>query len=107
MTKFKQFHLKNEMLVANGLANFVGVFFVNAILYVAEGFPADKQMWQQPIPYWVDALFTPFAFSFVAIMTMLYEKPIRRYLNLSFKKTSIPQNLEATARQRLLNEPFV
>jgi len=107
MTKFKLFHLKNEMLVANGLANFVGVFFVNAMLFVAEGFPADKQMWQQPIPYWVDALFTPFAFSFVAVMTLLYEKPIRRYLNLSFKKASIPQDLETTARQRLLNEPFV
>ena len=107
MTKFKLFHLKNEMLVANGLANFVGVFFVNAMLFVAEGFPEDKQMWQQPIPYWVDALFTPFAFSFVAVMTLLYEKPIRRYLNLSFKKASIPQDLETTARQRLLNEPFV
>jgi sigma-B regulation protein RsbU (phosphoserine phosphatase) len=107
MTKFKLFHLKNEMLVANGLANFVGVFFVNAMLYVAEGFPADKQMWQQPIPYWVDALFTPFAFSFVTIMTLLYEKPIRRYLNLSFKKAPISQDLETMSRQRLLNEPFV
>ncbi len=95
------------MLVANGLANFVGVFFVNAMLYAAEGFPADKQMWQQPIPYWVDALFTPLAFIFVATMTLLYEKPIRRYLDLSFKKASIPRDLETTARQRLLNEPFV
>jgi sigma-B regulation protein RsbU (phosphoserine phosphatase) len=107
MTKFKQFHLKNEMLAANALANFVGVFFVNAMLYVAEGFPADKQMWQQPVPFWVDTLFTPFAFSFVAVMTLLYEKPIRRYLDLTFRKDAIPQNLETTARQRLLNEPFV
>ena len=95
------------MLVANGLANFVGVVFVNAMLYVAEGFPADKEMWQQPIPYWVDALFTPIAFFFVAVMTLLYEKPIRRYLNLSFKQAAIPRDLETTARQRLLNEPFV
>ena len=107
MTKLKHFHLRNEMLVANGLANFVGVFFVNAMLWVAEGFPADKQMWQQGLPYWVDALFTPFAFSFVAVMTLLYEKPIRRYLSLSFKQASIPQDLETTAQQRLLNEPFV
>ena len=107
MTKFKQFHLKNEMLAANALANFVGVFFVNAMLYVAEGFPADKQMWQQPVPFWVDALFTPFAFSFVAVMTLLYEKPIRRYLDLTFRKDDIPRDLETTARQRLLNEPFV
>jgi sigma-B regulation protein RsbU (phosphoserine phosphatase) len=106
MTKFKRFHLKNEMLVANGLANFIGVFFVNAMLFVAEGFPADKQMWQQPIPYWVDALFTPLAFSFVWAMTVLYEKPIRRYLNLLFEQAPISRDLESKARQRLLNEPF-
>ena len=106
MTKFKLFHLKNAMLIANFLANFIGVFFVNAMSLVAEGFP-DKQMWQHPLPYWVDALFTPLAFSFVGAMTVLYEKPIRRYLNLSFKRASIPKNLEAKARQRLLNAPFV
>ncbi len=106
MTKFKQLHLKNEMLVANFLANFIGVFFVNAMLYVAEGYP-DSQLWQHGVPYWVDALFTPFAFTFVGVMTLLYEKPIRRYLNLSFKQSSIPRDLEATARRRLLNEPFV
>jgi sigma-B regulation protein RsbU (phosphoserine phosphatase) len=106
MTKFKLFHLKNEMLVANFLANFIGLFFVNAMLFVAEGIP-NQQMWQQGLPYWVDALFTPFAFSFVVVMTLLYEKPIRRYLNLSFKKASISQDLETKARRRLLNEPFV
>ena len=107
MTKYRHFHLKNEMLVANFLANFVGVFFVNAMLYVAEGFTADRQVWQQPIPFWVDALFTPFAFSFVTVMTLLYEQPIRQYLNLSFKKASISQDLETMARRRLLNEPFI
>ena len=106
MTKFKLFHLKNEMLVANFLANFIGVFFANAMLYMAEGFP-DKQMWQHPLFYWVDALFTPFAFTFVGVMTLFYEKPIRRYLNLSFKQTAIPRDLESKARQRLLNAPFV
>jgi sigma-B regulation protein RsbU (phosphoserine phosphatase) len=106
MTKFKRFHLKNEMLVANFLANFIGVFFVNAMLFVAEGYP-DRQMWQHGFPYWVDALFTPFAFSFVVVMTLLYEKPIRRYLNLSFKQASISRDLETKARRRLLNEPFV
>jgi sigma-B regulation protein RsbU (phosphoserine phosphatase) len=106
MIKFKQFHLKNEMLAANLLANFIGVFFANATLYVAEGFP-DKQIWQHGLPYWIDTLFDPFAFSFVAVITLLYEKPIRRYLNLSFKQASIPPDLETSARRRLLNAPFV
>ncbi|MEE9497244.1 MAG: hypothetical protein V3V39_12010, partial [Desulfobacterales bacterium] len=106
MTKSKLFHLKNEMLGANFLANFIGVFFVNAMLFVAEGYPG-RQIWQHPLPYWVDVLFTPFAFTFVTVMTLLYEKPIRRYLNLSFKQTAIPPDLESKARQRLLNAPFV
>jgi sigma-B regulation protein RsbU (phosphoserine phosphatase) len=106
MTKFKLFHLKNEMLTANFLANFIGVFSANIILLMAEGFP-DKQMWQHPLPYWVDTLFTPFAFIFVGVMTVLYEKPIRRYLNLSFKQATISRDLETKARRRLLNAPFV
>ena len=50
---------------------------------------------------------SPFAFSFVTVMTLLYEKPIRNYLNALFRRTSIPQDLKLKARQRLLNEPFV
>ena len=80
MTKFKLFHLKNEMLVANFLANFIGVFGVNAMMFMASGKPS-KEIWEQSVPYWVDALFTPFAFVFVTVMTLIYERPIRRYLN--------------------------
>jgi sigma-B regulation protein RsbU (phosphoserine phosphatase) len=106
MSKFKLFHLKNEMLVATFLANLIGVFFVNATLYYDGGF-ADRQIWQYPLPYWIDALFDPFAFSFVWVMILIYEKPIRRFLNLSFKQADIPPELETAARRRLLNEPFV
>ncbi len=59
-----------------------------------------------PIPNWIDTLFAPFAFAFVCVMTLLYEKPIRRYLNTIFKRLPASQNLESIARQRLLNEPF-
>ncbi len=106
MDKIRRFHIKNEMLVANFLANFTGVVLVNAILFRAEGYP-DTQIWQFPLPYWIDALFTPFAFIFVGVMTIFYEQPIRRCLNLSFKQAPIPKELKTKARRRLLNEPFV
>jgi sigma-B regulation protein RsbU (phosphoserine phosphatase) len=106
MTKFKHFHLKNEMLIANCLANLIGVFFASTTLYFAGGF-ADRQIWQYSVPYWIDALFDPFAFSFVCVMTLIYEKPIRRYLNLLFNQADIPPELKTAARRRLLNEPFV
>jgi sigma-B regulation protein RsbU (phosphoserine phosphatase) len=106
MTKSKLRHLKNEMLIANFLANFIGVFVVNALIYSGEGF-TDKTIWKHAVPFWIDALFTPFAFTFVCAMTLLYERPIRRYLNALYNRTSIPAELETNARQRLLNEPFV
>jgi hypothetical protein len=104
MKKLKLFHLKNEMLVANAFANFIGVFLATALMHRAEPYP--KEFFDNPFIYWTDALFSPFAFSFVFVMTLLYEKPIRHYLNALFRRTSIPQDLKLKARQRLLNEPF-
>ena len=106
MTKLKLFHLKNEMLAANFLANFFSVFGVNALMFSAERF-SELKIWTYTIPYWIDALFTPFAFAFVCVMTLLYEKPIRRYLNTIFKQVSASSDLESVARRRLLNEPFI
>lgn len=105
MKKLKVFYLRNQMLVANGIANFIGVLLTTALIHGAEPFP--KELFDNPIIYWTDALFTPFTFSFVFVMTLLYEKPIRHYLNALFRRTSIPQDLKLKARQRLLNEPFV
>ena len=106
MTKLKQFHLKNEMLGANFLANFVGVFLVNGLMIVVEG-RSPATVWIHPVAYWVDALFTPFAFVFVTVINLVYEKPIRQCLNAIFSGESASRNLQRTAGRRLLNEPFV
>ena len=106
MTKLKQFHLKNEMLGANFLANFVGVFLVNGLMIVVEG-RSPATVWIHPVAYWVDALFTPFAFVFVTVINLVYEKPIRQCLNAIFSGESASLNLQRTASRRLLNEPFV
>ena len=106
MTKIKLIYLKNQMLVANSIANFLGVLLVRTLMSrIQETFAAE--ILETPIVHWMHALFSPFAFSFVTVMTLLYEKPIRLYLNALFKGTSIPQDLQLKARQRLLNEPFV
>ncbi len=106
MKKSKLFHLKNEMLIANGIANFIGLLLANALALTTQE-PYPKEFLEYPIAHWTDALFSPFAFSFVFVMTLLYEKPIRHNLNAVFRRTSIPQDLKLIARQRLLNEPFV
>ena len=106
MTKTRLVHLKNEMFLANFLANFIGVIGVEALMKAAGDVPA-VEIWSYPVPYWIDMLFTPFAFLFVSTMTLVYEIPVRRYLNSIFKGAIAPRELESVARQRLLNEPFV
>ncbi len=93
MKKSKLFHLKNEMLVANAIANFIGVLLVHTLMErIQETFA--QEILEYPIVHWTDALFSPFAFSFVMVMTLLYEKPIRHYLNALFRRTSISEDLK-------------
>jgi len=106
MTKLEHFHLKNDMMAANFLANFIGVFFVNTLLLIAEGKPAEF-VWTHRVAYWVDVLFTPFAFAFVTVASLVYEKPIRQCLNTFFSGKPASSNLRRIASRRLLNEPFV
>ena len=106
MKKLKFFYLRNQMLVANSIANFIGVSVVNTLLLSSQE-PSAREILKYPIVHWTEAILHPFAFSFVTVMTLLYEKPIRHYLNISFRHASIPQDLALKARQRLLNEPFV
>ena len=106
MTKLKLMHLKNEMLVANFLANFIGVVVVQALIFRAET-PLPESLFVNPIVYWFDLAFTPFAFLFVTVFTLIYERPIRRYLTARSNHVTLSPQLEKAARQKLLNEPFV
>lgn len=106
MTKFQRWHLKNDMLAANLIANFVGVILVKVFLMETEG-PFPEEIWQNPIAFYFDQAFTPAAFIFVCGLTLLYERPIRTYLDAKFQNSPVPANLGHAARQRLLNEPFV
>jgi phosphoserine phosphatase RsbU/P len=106
MEKIKHIYLKNQMLIANSIANFIGVWVVKILMVrIQETFAIE--ILETPVAHWAHALFSPFAFSFVTVMTLLYEKPIRQYLNARFSHISVPQDIKLKARQRLLNEPFV
>ena len=72
MKKLKLIYLKNQMLVANGIANFIGVLLSNALEFTTQE-PYPKGFLEYPIVHWTNALFSPFAFSFVIVMTLLYE----------------------------------
>jgi hypothetical protein len=63
MKKLKLFHLKNEMLVANAIANLIGVFLATGLIHRTEPFP--KELFDFPVVYWTDALFSPSGSGFV------------------------------------------
>jgi hypothetical protein len=66
-----------------------------------------EEFLQHPVANFVNYVFYLAAFTFVLITTFIYEQPIRTYLNAKFDKASASSATEHTARQRLLNEPFV
>jgi len=105
MNKIKLFRIKNLMLGANGLANFIGAVFVNELL---------SNVTEYMLPIYIASavqkfhiVFTTIAFSFAIIFTLLYERPIRQYLNTLSKHTAMPEECVTRAQRRLLNEPFV
>ena len=107
MTKLKLLHLKNEMLAANFLANFIGVVLVQALIFRAEiPLPVSDRLFENRLFYFFDMAFTPFAFIFVTAIQLIYERSIRQYLTAKSNRIPISSELESKARRRLLNEPF-
>ena len=103
MKKSELFHLKNEMLSANLIANLVGVFFINTLLAKAETLIPD---YNALVVKRIDMIFTIGAFVCAIILILSYERPIRHYLRGIFEQVSVPQDVRIKARRRLLNEPF-
>ena len=106
MKRFKRKHYKYEMLGANFLANLIGLLFVTAMMPRLHEVTA-AHIWKNPIADLVDTLFSPLAFTFVVVMTLIYEKPIRKYLDSHFDGEPIDPAIRRKAQLRLLNEPFV
>jgi sigma-B regulation protein RsbU (phosphoserine phosphatase) len=104
MKKSKLFHLKNDLLFANGISNLIGVIFVSILTRSSVA----------PMPYdiaaivdRINAIFSSSAFTFVFIVTVIYERPIRRFLNRKYRQSELPQEFQIEACRRVLNEPFV
>jgi phosphoserine phosphatase RsbU/P len=103
MTKHKLFYIKNRMAIGNGVANFIGVFIETVLLVKAE-FSASPEV--DSVRKYIDMSFLPFSVISILVITVIYEQPIRQYLNSLYQKASMPDALILKARQRLLNEPF-
>jgi adenylate cyclase len=103
MTRFKVFRLKNAMLLANLISNVIGVSVVMFLSNRAVIEPSEKI---RALAHTIDLIFLPSAFLLPFIVTVLYERPIRHYLNIAYRDKVIPQDFTARVHRRLLNEPF-
>lgn len=91
------------MLLANFFANMIGVLFIT--LFTGRSFfptpPEIVDLIKQ-----VNMIFSPCTAVFSFILIVLYERPIRQYLNSSGKDGKFSQAILPNARRRLLNEPI-
>jgi adenylate cyclase len=103
MTKFYFLRIKNAMLFANIISNIIGVSIVLFLVRRLGSFPTPEM---EQLGLRINMIFIPCAFILPLVLTLLYEEPIRRYLNLTYRGDTTPIELDNHARQRLLNEPF-
>jgi len=91
------------MLFANLICNVIGV---SVVLFLTHGASPWLPLEIAQFSRRIDMVFLPCAFMLPLVLTVLYERPIRRYLNIRYGETGIPPEPEIKVRRRLLNEPF-
>ena len=103
MTKFKLFRLKNQMFFFNLVAISIGVLALFILTYRSISPPTPEI---ERLTFRIALFFEPLCFIFVLVATLLFERPIRRYLDLLYRRDAISEEIASKARRRLLNEPF-
>ncbi len=103
MTRFNLFRVKNAMFFANLIANVIGV---SIVLFLAHGSGSRPSLDIAHLVQRTNMIFIPFAFLMPLVLTLVYERPIRRYLNNRFLEKPLLEEDTVKARQKLLNEPF-
>ncbi len=103
MSVFTCFRVKNHLILANFISNAIGVIVISFIsLNAGAAFSPDLMALSQHI----SAVFLPLSFILPMLATLIYEWPIRLYLNMRLDRRSLPEPIVLKARIRLLNEPF-
>jgi sigma-B regulation protein RsbU (phosphoserine phosphatase) len=103
MKKINLFRVKNALLFANGISNTFGILVIGFIhkhtgdLITPEVLLLIKHM---------HMFFLPLSFIVPIVITVAYERPIRRYLEKLYRNEPVSKEFTLQARQRLLNEPF-
>ena len=103
MNSVNRFRFRNTMLIANVISNIIGVAVV-FYLFRRTGisiFPVFSGLFAP-----INLIFIPISFALPTAITLIYERPIRKYLGLRHRGHTVSDDLAIQCRRRLLNEPF-
>lgn len=103
VTRPNVFRVKNAMLIANLIANMIGV---GVVLFLTRGTALSQTLELMELSRRIHMVWMPCAFLLPIVIVLFYERPIRRYLSLEYRHKPIPDEIIMQARRKLLNEPF-
>ncbi len=101
---YKCWWLKNGYLVTFLLSAVCGVTAISALRFVFK--PYRPEVLDEYLTGF-RSFILPVSIPLIIItIIIIYERPIRRLINLKFLKQSVPEGLEVKAQRRVLMEPF-
>jgi serine phosphatase RsbU (regulator of sigma subunit) len=103
MTKLKLLRLKNALLFANIISNMVGILVIAFILRSTGDLIAPEV---RMLVKRIHIFFLPLSLLIPIAITVVYEKPIRHYLEKQYRNEPLSEEATLPARRRLLNEPL-
>ena len=103
MNSVNRFRFRNTMLIANVISNIIGVTVVFYLFSRTGTMHSDSR---SSLFATIDLIFIPLSFIIPIAITLIYERPIRSYLERRHNGLATSAVLTDQVQQRLLNEPF-
>ncbi|HMK50891.1 MAG TPA: hypothetical protein VK551_00200, partial [Thermodesulfobacteriota bacterium] len=103
MSRVERFRIKNAMIIANLISNVIGVAVVILLGRFSSSTVSEELL--QLIER-TNLWFIPSSMLLPLILSLIYEKPIRRHIEDLFGGRMSAPEVAMEARRRLLNEPF-
>jgi adenylate cyclase len=103
MNSVNRFRFRNTMLIANIISNIVGVTVAFYLFSRTGTLHSDMR---SSLFATIDRIFIPLSFIIPIAITLVYERPIRGFLDLKHTGSVASDALTHQVHRRLLNEPF-
>ena len=91
------------MILANFMANMIGLTIVEFISHRSIAPPPPEMI---ALGAKLDMVYVPISLGLMVLVTLLYERPIRRFIDQLEHPGGIDPHLEQAAQRKTLNEPY-